>query len=332
MAPEPSLPRKGLLELRDAVEAASFICIGTVDEVRSVTLPPSELHAGPGQFTRLPFGRIVVERVLKGDAQTAIVFHEAWSTWKCDTTNSHRGQRAVFFLATGTSAAMPEDARAQITSHLGDHPILRNLGSGDGIVPFRIEGEEQTVSFEGAPNALRLAATRPDLPAAKGRRILADVFVDHVANLCRFDPATVAIHALALVPVRSGEKAFDLRVTSTGSARLAIGDSVEESVRLFDLEPAAWSALRTGLVELMAAEPITFGAAAPFRPQRILKVSLDGRRLSFDEAGNLLGTRIDAAQRPSMRTSLRAWSLVRSAIDCAECVDHRALDASFLAD
>src|SRR6188768_226223 len=98
---------KVMTSLAQRTDASSFICIGTVDEVITVQSP--EGVAG-GAIIELPetleFARIRVERVIKGDPATKVLFHEAWSTWTCDTTGAHTGERSLFLLSAGAVSEM----------------------------------------------------------------------------------------------------------------------------------------------------------------------------------------------------------------------------------
>src|SRR6185295_12084196 len=95
--------RKGPPRLSDQVDASTLVCIGIVDQEFTVSIPGG-IAADATQLdssrkkSAFQFGRVRVERVLKGDPRTTVVFHEAWSTWTCDTTIAMHGKRALFFL------------------------------------------------------------------------------------------------------------------------------------------------------------------------------------------------------------------------------------------
>src|SRR5436190_8918636 len=101
--------------LAERVDAASFICIGTVDEVVPVPRPEG---VDSGRFAdekgRLEFARIRVERVIKGDAATKVVYHEAWPTWLCDSTSAHSGERSLFLLDAGVVSKMTATQRGLV--------------------------------------------------------------------------------------------------------------------------------------------------------------------------------------------------------------------------
>src|SRR5436190_3863972 len=135
---------KAMTSLAQRTDASSFICIGTVDEV--ITVPSPEGAAGGGIFElpkSLEFARIRVERVIKGDPATKVLFHEAWPTWMCDTTSAHTGERSLFLLSAGAVSELKPAQRALVESTLAAKLILRNVYSGDGIMPIlgRKDGE-----------------------------------------------------------------------------------------------------------------------------------------------------------------------------------------------
>jgi len=330
--------RKGILDLHDAVESASFICIGQVDttfpvDVGSDPIPRErELFATPAE--RLTFGRIRVERVLKGDPDVQTLFHETWRTWTCDTTFSHAGRRCLFLLGPGLVANMRDEIQAQIASTLGDGPVLRTLGSGDGAVEIRGTSSDEWVEFFGAPNFLRSREEVSSVPASlrpvrSPRAIPLSAFLTYIEDLCRFDPSRLAIRAESFVAWQPNEQPFDLRILPEGSVRLSFGRGGAEIVRVFDLAPSAWDTLQSELGNLATAAGIESRELQP-QPRRALSVHLGERSIQFVEALLRDPNSIDPALREPARAGIRAWTLVCDAIPCPECADHRELDAPWL--
>ncbi len=332
-AAEPAVPKKGILHLADAIESSTFICIGTEIEARTVPVPPDE-SPNPSTFratpAAAPLGVIRVERVLKGDPRTETVHHETWSSWTCDETGASIGRRAIYFLGPSIIASRPTARTEPILTSLGVRAIYRNVGSGDGIVTIADEADGIWVWFRGAPKALRprIDPTNPVVIVRPGDelRIPLATFVGYIEDLCRFDSAALAIHARAFEPPRSGEHPFDLRILPNGDARLAIDSRYDEVVRTFTLEPTAWNDLSMELVRLAQDGYVDAGESADWL-RRSLRVSIAGRAIRFLDPGNL---NMSPARRDSLRAAIQAWTLVRAAIDCPECADHRAADKVLL--
>jgi hypothetical protein len=153
VAVDPHPAEKSVLRLSDAVDGSTLICIGTVERVDTVVPPEGWRGQADGWSMRqapaeLTLGRVLVERVLKGDPATKVAYHEAWRSWTCDTTSAHAGERCLFFLGPGAVSDAAPLARESLAARVGGAPILCNLGSGDGIVPITVpESGEPFVRF-----------------------------------------------------------------------------------------------------------------------------------------------------------------------------------------
>lgn len=324
----PSSLRKALPRLSDQVDASTFVCIGTVDEV--ITVPfPNGIEAGGNGFesrasTELRFARVRVERVLKGDPSTRVVFHEAWSTWACDDTRDTPGERSLFLLGPGVIAAARVEDRIRAASALGSDLILRNVGSGDGIVPILRDGEREYVVRWGWPESLR----GPD--GAKGWR-LADV-VAWIETSARFSPEAVTVHARcneALPPGPDRGATFDLRILPDGSRRLAKWLGEAETVVVDRIDPALWIQLQSTLRHEVGSDDRVIDQASSW-PARRLTIRIDERRFEFSQGRDQNLNHADEALKPVLHRALRAWAALWDVLDCPTCTDHRAVDARVL--
>lgn len=337
--PEPAMidrVKKVPLPLMRVVDESTLICVGRVERVESVELPAGwnptvrSSPAGP-----VAFDRIRVERVLEGDPSIRVVYHEAKHTWLCDSTSVPLDTRCVFFLTLGAVANASAEIRDALSTQFEGAPILASVGSGDGFVLVRTDENVPNVGVGDPPDVL-LAGTRAQLEDPFERAILAsriplDRFLAYVEDLSRFDRASVAVHARATTPLRPDEAPFDLRILPNGEARLSLGGVNEREVRHFTFSPEKWAVLRESLLERTKTTDVLYCRARTFEDaQRTLVVKLDGRRILFDEPGELSRSPIEPARREEASRCLQAWSLVRGAIDCASCVDHRASDENWL--
>ncbi len=345
----PAAARKLQIPLSAAVDESTFVCIGTVERVETITLPPNwsrRLGSGDGsdddildpfgtEPTRATFGRIAVARVLKGDPTTKVAYHETWPTWTCDTTSAHVGERCLFFLCPGQAEGAAPDVRESIVALLGGAPVYSNVGSGDGIVPILTTAEgEPYVRFAGAPKALGFPEST--VPAAlrsdkwHGRQPLAGICT-YVEEVARFAPELAVIRATS----RSGRppqwKAFDFRMLGDGSVRVATNFGAEEFVRVSKLETPAWSALRDSITTTLGPEPISLGEPDSYNPYRSLRIRLPDARLSFVDDDSVIVSGMADAELATYRRVIRAWAVVREAVDCLDCVDHRSADKGWLA-
>lgn len=134
------------------------------------------------------------------------------------------------------------------------------------------------------------------------------------------------MHARAFESARRSEKPFDFRILPNGDARLAIGAREDEVVRRFTLEAAKWNDVSMEFVRLAQNGYVDAGERAN-QLRRSLRVSVAGRAIRFSDPGNFSTS---PARRDSLRAAVEAWALVRTAFDCAECVDFRAADRLML--
>ncbi len=327
--PPPVPVEKGTLFLQAAVDGSTLVCIGTVTGVDKVTLPAdwnASRTAGLDVIDRVvptesPFGRIVVERVLKGDPTTKLVYHEAWTTWVCDTTSAHEGERCLFFLRPCQVETASQEVRNAISTAFGGAPVLRNIGAGSGIVPILFRDGQECVKFSGAPDDLHI-------PDVRYHQRLASV-IPYIETLARFAPERVVLHATSRADSELSRKRFDFRVLADGGARLATNRG--EVLRMSALDESSWRVLQASLATQVGSEPISFGEPGRYNPYRSLRVALPGAQLSFTDDDSVIVSGMEDADLARYRRVLRTWALVRETMDCADCVDHRPADRDVLA-
>ncbi len=314
--------RKGYSALANRLDASTFVCIGRVTEIIEVrSAAPVEGEFNPGRSV-LPFARVAVERVLRGDARTSVVYHEAWGTWMCDTTQAEVGQRALFLLGPGSIARASEALRATVDDALGGVPVLRNVGSGDGILTITSTDGVEYVRASGAPNTLLSAQLRSKCEFERVLRYCEEL-------LC-FSLDSVSVHARSGGTWLAWEKSsFDLRILPDGRARLATQLGPDERVSEFRLDPHIWADLRRDLESATAGQVrsvSTPGLHASVR-RLALRFETGGLTLTEPAQGLPAGTEED---RFALQDALRAWSRVRAIIDCPDCADHSERDRALL--
>jgi hypothetical protein len=283
----------------------------------------------------LTFGRIRIERVLKGDPSAEFVWHEAWRTWACDTTGALEGRRALFLLGDGVTGRQADAARAVIADHLGPGRILRNLGHGDGLLRITLAEEGiECVHYRNVPAELDLRRPGPfqHRPNAgrPGTQSLESIST-WIAELARFTDAACVIRMQSPELADPVGQAFDARFLADGSYRLSIDEGRHQRVRSGRVEAAVWDELCASLERASAiAAPLADPYPSP--GHRNLTVRLGGAQRRWW----LPPTVPDSSSLPPETRAPRdalvgAWALVRSAIDCSECADHRAADERALA-
>src|SRR5690349_19787989 len=116
-------PRRLSFPFSALVEEATVICIGTVDEARTVAITKDVWPSCPDQVV---FGHVAIERVLKGPKDLKGLWHEGWGGIE-DFTRPGEGVRGLLLLGPGSLErnATPA-AKAQVAQALGAAPILRN--------------------------------------------------------------------------------------------------------------------------------------------------------------------------------------------------------------
>jgi len=308
---------KGYLALTDKVDRSTFICIGRVVEIVKVPAP-AELHS-PNE--ELPIARVEVERVFKGDRSRSVIHHEAWSTWKCDTTSAEVGERALFLLAPGVLEGRARNVRQSTYAAIGADVVLRNVGSGDGIVDIEGEGEGARVHCPGAPYVLS--------DGDHAQRI--DDLLRYITDLETFSLDAAIVHARSGWPMMSTKAvdAFDLRVLPDGRARLAKNLGAGELVSMFHVD--RWEQLHRDLDLLVADQRRTVGDATSVPLVRELALRSDGGTLTFAEPSLWFPPGESSEGRRAAEDALKAWALLRAAIDCPECRDDTARDRARLA-
>lgn len=328
VAAEPLPAEKSVLRLSEAVDWSTLVCIGTIERIETISPPEgwagredgeARLRSTPGVMT---FGRIVVERVIKGDPTTKVAHHEAWRSWICDTTSAHVGERCLFFLGPGEVSRATQSGRDLVSASLGRGPILCNVGSGDGIVPITTpDAGEPFVRFHGAPAEYAVEGGEKHGGVVRLSKVL-----EHVEQLTRFAPELVAVRATSR---RSDDRTgFDYRILADGSTCFATGAT--STLRTSRLPERDWSALKSALSLAIGPAPIELGAAEAYYPFRSLHVALPGARLAFTDDDSVIVSGMGDAELARYRATIDAWRLVHAAMDCADCVDHSARDAELL--
>lgn len=318
-----SCARKAYSALYERVDQATLICIGSVQDLVEVAAPPGEWRNSQGA-QRLSFARVAVERVLKGPADTGVIHHEAWGTWPCDTTRAQLGERALLLLSHNTQLARaPDSFRDEVMLALGADEVLRNVGSGDGILRIREEQGAVLVSSAGMPNSLR--ANRYD---AK----LADV-LHYVEQLVRFSPERVTVRAARgwSMPSSRPSSTFDLRILDDGSCRFATSLRSSEEVRTFQLEAREWDLLRSAL-ELPGMRGDQIVGDPKVWKTRQLVMRLSAGTLTFVESREWNPQALSDAERPLFRHAMRSWAAILGAFDCPEDAGERERDGPWIED
>jgi len=290
LAHAPTSYSKGYYALADRIEDAAVICLGTVTEI--VELQDDGLGA-----ERLPFARITVERMLKGDPELREVWHEAWGTWACDTTSARVGERGLFLLGDhgGVARTRPE-VRARVLRRLGTERILRNVGSGDGLLEYDPRG---FVRMTGDPPGLRVDGRVSPTALEAYTRELLEFAPDRLALFARFGGPSVL------------PGTFDLRVRADGEVRLAAPLGWKEEVRRFRLEPARLERVCEALQLHVRPEPLPLGRPEESRLRRLV-VRLPAGGLEFHEAVRASGSwpPREPALRLAFEEAERAWRTV----------------------
>lgn len=325
VAADPLPAEKSMLRLSDAVDGSTLICIGTVERVDTLVPPEGwqEPEASGFRFRQAPaeltLGRVLVERVLKGDPATKVAYHEVWRSWTCDTTSAHVGERCLFFLGPGAVSDATPIAREALAARVGGAPILCNVGSGDGIVPITVpESGAPFVRFHGAPEEYGVEGHEK-----RGGLVRLSKVLEHVEQLARFAPELVVVRATSRrADDRTG---FDYRILADGSTCFATGSM--SPLRTSKLSERDWSALKSALSIAIGPAPIELGEARSYNPYRSLHVALPGVRLSFTDDDSVIVSGMEDAEFARYRATIDAWKLVHTAMDCADCVDHSARDA-----
>ncbi len=321
-SPASSVPEKAYVSLADHVDRATLVCIGHVDEVIRIETPGIDWPTD-GFDSALPIARIVVERVLKGPQDLKVVYHEVWGTWTCDTTTADIGQRALFLLSPdGKLGSAPPEVRDAVSLRFGTNSILRNVGSGDGIMPIRVVEGEELVHCSGAPEVLRVVGYDSRL---------VDV-VNYIEVLARFAPELVSVHARSqsLRDNVGRRQWFDARILAEGSCRLAVALASHEEVRTLQLEEAGWRLLRSNLESCVGFNDRVIGDSAQWRPERKLVVRAAEGTLTLVEPREFNPLSLGDADWLTLRDALVAWEAITQFLDCRDCYDHSGSDRAWL--
>ncbi len=317
---------KGYYPLADQVDDSTFICIGRVEEILVI---PTPAHLSDDRALRrgsLPIARVTVERVLKGAKDVAVVYHEAWGTWTCDTTTAEVGQRALFLLRRGGEVQRaPEVVQEAVYAALGSDFLHRNVGSGDGIQPIHRDDGKDLVRCVGAPDVL-------DHERVRYAQSLADVTA-YIEELDRFALDAVSVHALSGYASLSSKDSgsFDLRIRPDGQARLATSLGCAEQVKTFELDSNAWRSMGHELERLIAGQKRIVGDPGNRHLVRELTLRTRLGSLSYAEPSDWSpAANWTSDQRFALVDALDAWAYVRSHIDCLQCDDHTEKDRIWL--
>jgi hypothetical protein len=320
-SPAGSIIRKGPVPLADHVDKASVICIGRVDDVIRVALPG--IHWPSTRDDSLPIARIVVERVLKGPQDLKLVYHSVWPTWACDTTRAEVGQRALFLLSPDAHLGdAPQQVRDAISLALGTDDVLRNVGSGDGILPIRVFNGEELVHYFETPKALRMR----DYDSR-----LTDI-VNYIEVLARFAPELVTVYARSESLGEDVDRSrwFDARILADGSCRLAVALGQQERVSMLQLDEAKWRALRSDLDVFVGAGDRLLGDPSYWSPERRLVVRTTEGTLRFLEPRKDDRRELQGAERLTLQDALGAWTAIADMLACSDCYDHSDADREWL--
>jgi hypothetical protein len=310
LAPSEPLARKGYYALADRVDDATFICIGRVEEIVVVPTPATAEPDFPNRRNELPIARVAVERVLKGTPEVSVIHHEAWGTWACDTTGAEVGQRAIFLLAPlGQVAQASEPVRASVHAAIGTDVLLRNVGSGDGILTIP-DSTEGSVSCMYGPTALR----SEEPYASDFAKVVA-----YIEDLVRFRPEAVIVHQRrGTASYNAIAERFDFRLLSDGQARLATQPGSNELVENFVLRPQAVRALMQDLELDIGNEIRTFGNPTQRGFERKLIVRSGAGELTWAEQGegfcSVPGT---PEEERLLNDAQIAWAIVSEALAAA---------------
>lgn len=307
--------------LTELTDRSTIICIGTVDRVSTVAFPDgiraSDISSTPARD--LPFGRISVERMLKGDPVTKIVYHEAWTTWACDATVAAQGERAFFFLGPGVISSANDSNRLIAEAGLGSAHIYRNVGSGDGIARIGMSDAGPWIRGGPAPLSIRLSGGDD--------RLRLEAAADYVQTLVKFAP-----EACAVLAQQCGlGQHYDLRVLADGSRRFAIRFLDFERVMLDATPAGAWAVLDGSLPWIVGDRDQTMGVG--YKPwTRRLELRSGGNVLRFFQNERQDPAELNKASKGAYVRALRGWGMMRDTLDCDLCGDERPGDADLIAE
>jgi hypothetical protein len=209
---------------------------------------------------------------------------------------------------------------------VGSGPVFKNVGSGDGIIPIHGSDADEQVCCMGAPAALRV-------PDSEWMSRLSLV-VEYIETVARFDPARLAIRAQCRTTIQlEGDRwtqPFDLRVLPDGSRRLAVGPSTGEILTVDSVPTYEWERLQADLRRIVENEEWKHPAADEDWLERKLCIRLDTGSLEFAETRDADRSSFSADVRKIHVRGLRAWALVRGAMECPDCTDQRPQDQAWI--
>jgi hypothetical protein len=316
-----SEPRRLTVPFATTVDEATVVCVGTVDAIQTVELPPAGSNPQPATAV---FGHVKVERMLKGPADLREFWHEGWAAgFSEDMTVPGLNVRGLLLMGPPSmdhwaSAELREHIRSELHTQL----VLRNVGAGDGLIAIRNDGAGEYVERYTLPRALRA----PQEAYPKGATRLADALA-YIETLARFSGEALAVWAHSDAIGRDGAS-FDLRVLRDGSYRLASHVN-DETVVLGRWEEPGWAKLRAVETQLLAGSSVQLESTKPWMATRTLRIALDKSQLVFSNAG-LDPEHLDAETARAYKTALLCWAEIRAAITTPGLADHRARDRAWL--
>jgi len=317
--------------LPDLVDASTLVCVGTVDQVVTVTFPtPVRTLDESGKeilATELKFGRIRIAQVMKGDPTARFAFHEVWNLGSSDQTSAWVERPCLFFLAPGVVAKSTQEAFAHASRSLGSSLILRSVFKGKGVVPIEGVGDERRVRVSGAPFEADDGAHSGTIRLSR----LAPV----IADLAEFAPENLTVHIWCeRIDRRPGMRpsistTFEARVLPSGRMRLAThlpGDEVTHST----IEPSRWAALQADLRTHLGGVDSGYNADRRYPIDRKLVVRIDGHVLTYKEIDEWHQRGLDAETQLVVERAMRSWKAVTDVVACPTYTDYRESDKRWL--
>jgi hypothetical protein len=265
---------------------------------------------------------VAVERWLKGGEGQGYVHHEVWSTFACDTSSAHVGERAMLFLCrNGEIARSSPSVQSAVQQVVGTDEIYRSWNWGDGILPVLEEG-----GVEYVPNRVMASGVDVGSLLENGSLRTLTEQIQYVQELLRFSPGAVSVLAQSgCASYGRNPGTFDLRILPSGEVRLATNLGPGESVRTFELEPYVWRPLDAVLV---GGGNRAVGETA-WQNVRKVVLRIDDSTLSFTEPRGWAPAGVD--ERLALHDALRAWTLVRDVAELPDADPHAEKDRRWLA-
>lgn len=364
VAPLRTQPRKGALELAEAVRSADVIVIGHVERV--IELAPSSpprSDSALGQARERPsIAEVVVERVIKGEEGARHVVFLASRTWACDASRAVIGERALFLLSEAPeldvelASYRPRDAGSPEATPLASWApdftapdfsasprreratrIHRLVGSGDGRLPIGSTdvpgslGTRATISAStfALPDELE-AAQLPDPALGRHRQLLLlDDLVAWIDTAARRQSPSLVVEDRGR---GAREIAWRVEIWADGEARVRSGSRPSQR---FALEPSAAKELSSMLEH---AELATLPRVLGWPGTDEAPITIERRDLRSRTGVRLEGLHHSrrAPLTPELRRALSLYLATRALLDAepariANAADARAMCLDLLA-